>query len=302
MSGETSRTVAGRQLDTATGGAVGGLRRTLRRVWRDRNGRVGLAVTGGFLLLAGVAALGLSPYDPVAAHPADRLHPPSAGYWFGTDQFGRDIASRTFAGIAASLRVASLSVAIATVLGSVLGIVAGFLGSWTDAVVGRLTDVLFAFPAALLALALVAALGPGWLNTAIAIAIVYVPIFVRVSRGPALSVRETDYIKAGRVLGYSAPRLLGKHILPNVSAPIIIQVALALSWAILTESGLSFLGLGTQPPQPSLGLMVSDARNFVTSAWWTVAFPAAAIVGVVSGLNLLGDGLRAALDPREEQR
>lgn len=270
-----------------------------RRIWQDRNGRVGLVLTGLFLVAAVAAAVGVTPYDPLAAHPADQLAPPSAKYWFGTDQFGRDVAARTFAGIGASLRVAVLSVAIATVVGAALGIAAGYFGSWTDAVVGRCADVLFAFPAALLALALVAALGPGWFNTAIAIAIVYVPIFVRVARGPALSVREADYVKAGRVLGYSSGRLLGRHVLPNVSAPIVVQVALALSWAILTESGLSFLGLGTQPPQPSLGLMVSEARNFVTSAWWTVTFPAAAIAGVVIGLNLLGDGLRSALDPRE---
>lgn len=271
----------------------------MRNLWRDRSGRIGLVVTATFILLAVAATLGVSPYDPVAVHPADRLQAPSAAYWLGTDQFGRDIASRVFMGIATSLRVAVISVGIAATVGSLLGVAAGYFGGWLDAVVGRFADVLFAFPAALLALALVAALGRGWFNTSVAIAIVYVPIFVRVARGPALAVREMDYVRAGRVLGYAPPRLLGRHVLPNVAAPIIVQVALALSWAILTESALSFLGLGTQPPQPSLGLMVSDARNFVTSAWWTVAFPAAAIVGVVIGLNLLGDGLRTALDPQE---
>lgn len=276
-----------------------GLRATLGRIRRDRNGLVGIVLT---VLLLGVAVLalaGATPYDPIAQHAADRLQPPSGRYWFGTDQFGRDIASRTFAGIAASLRVAVVSVGIAAVVGSLLGITAGFLGRAVDAVIGRLADVLFAFPAILLALAIVAALGHGWLNTSIAIAVVYTPIFVRVARGPVLSVREHDYVKAGRVLGFSSSRLLFRHVLPNVSAPIAVQVTLALSWAILTESGLSFLGLGTQPPEPSLGLMVNEARNLVTEAWWTLTFPAAVIVLAVVALNLLGDGLRSALDPRE---
>ena len=276
-----------------------GWRTTARRVWRDRNGRLGTLLTAALLLAGIAAALGLTPYDPLAQEAADRLTGPSLRHWFGADQFGRDIASRTAAGVAASLRVAVLAVAVAAVLGSLLGIAAGFFGGMVDAAVGRLADVLFAFPAILLALAIVAALGHGWLNTAIAIAVVYTPIFVRVARGPVLSVREHDYIKAGRVLGFSSARLLFRHVLPNVSAPITVQVTLALSWAILTESGLSFLGLGAQPPEPSLGLMVSDARNLVQEAWWTLAFPAGVIVLAVIALNLLGDGLRSALDPRQ---
>ncbi|MQA25285.1 MAG: ABC transporter permease subunit [Micromonosporaceae bacterium] len=276
-----------------------GLRATALRIWRDRNGKLGLVLTGALLLVAIAAALGVTPYDPLAQESAQALDGPGARHWFGTDQFGRDIASRTFAGVAASLRVAALAVAVAALIGSLLGIVAGFFGGLVDAAVGRLADVLFAFPAILLALAIVAALGHGWLNTAIAIAVVYTPIFVRVARGPVLSVREHDYVKAGRVLGFSSARLLFRHVLPNVSAPIAVQVTLALSWAILTESGLSFLGLGAQPPEPSLGLMVSDARNLAAEAWWTLAFPAAMIVVAVIALNLLGDGLRSALDPRQ---
>lgn len=274
---------------------------TARRVWQDRNGRLGLLLGGVLAVAALTAFAGLTPYDPLAQHTADRLAGPDLSYWFGTDQFGRDIASRTAAGLAASLRVALLAVALAAGVGSMLGITSGFLGGTTDAVVGRLTDVLFAFPATLLALAIVAALGHGWLNTAVAIAVVYTPIFVRVARGPVLSVREQDYIRAGRVLGFSPARLLFRHVLPNVSAPIAVQVTLALSWAILTESGLSFLGLGTQPPQPSLGLMVADARAIMAEAWWTLAFPAVAIVLAVVALNLIGDGLRSALDPRESR-
>jgi peptide/nickel transport system permease protein len=286
----------------AGGAAPGGLRDLLSGVVRDRNGRIGLVITAVMVLLGVLTTLGLTPHDPLAQQPGQQLVGPSGSHWFGTDQFGRDIASRTFAGIAASLRVAVLSVTLAALLGTVAGVVAGYLGGGWDQVVGRLTDVLFAFPAILLALAVIAALGRGWFNTAIAIAIVYVPIFVRVARGPTLSVRELEYVAACRVVGFSGRRILFRHVLPNVSAPIVVQVALALSWAILTEAGLSFLGLGTQPPEPSLGLMVSEARNLTTTAWWTMAFPSLAVVVAVIGLNLLGDGLRSALDPREEQR
>jgi peptide/nickel transport system permease protein len=259
-----------------------------RRLWADRSGQIGVVLVGLVLLVGLLGAFGV-------------LDPPSLGHWFGTDQFGRDIAARTFAGIFASLRVSALAVLLAAVIGGLLGILAGFAGGFVDAVVGRCTDVLFAFPAILLALALVAALGHGWINTAIAISVVYVPIFVRVARGPVLAVRESDYVRAARTLGFSPARILFRHVLPNVSAPLGVQTALALSWGILTESALSFLGLGAQPPDPSLGLMVNDARNLLTEAWWTLAAPAAAIVVTVVGLNLLADGLRSATDPRSRR-
>jgi peptide/nickel transport system permease protein len=271
-------------------------------LWSVRNGRVGLIVMALLVLCALAAALGLTPYDPIAQDTEARLVGPSSSHWLGTDQFGRDVASRVAAGLLASLRVAVLSVALAAAIGSAAGIVSGYFGSWSDRVIGRLTDILFAFPAILLALAIVAALGRGWFNTVIAIAVVYLPIFVRVARGPVLSVREMDYIRAGRVLGFGTTRLLRRHVLPNVSAPIIIQIALALSWAILTESGLSFLGLGTQPPDPSLGLMVSEGRTLFDRAWWLLVFPSVAIVLAVTSLNLLGDGLRDVLDPTRSRR
>jgi peptide/nickel transport system permease protein len=297
-----ARAPDGRVDDVRAGAAPGGLRTVLRGVLRDRNGRIGLVITGVLVVTALAATFGLTPQNPLAQHTDHLLEGPSGTYWFGTDQFGRDIASRTFTGVAASLRVALLSVALAAVVGTIAGVASGYLGGIWDQVVGRLTDVLFAFPAVLLALAIIAAIGRGWFNTAIAIAIVYIPIFVRVSRGPTLSVRELEYVAACRVLGFSGPRILFRHVLPNVSAPVVVQVALALSWAILTEAVLSFLGLGTQPPEPSLGLMVSDARNLVTTAWWTMLFPALAVVLAVIGLNLLGDGLRSALDPKEDRR
>jgi len=279
-----------------------GVWRMVRRVWRDPGGRIGIVIVLVMVLLALLGLSHLLPHGPIEQTPADRLQGPSGTYWFGTDQFGRDVAARTFAGIFTSLRVSVVSVVLATVVGSALGVLSGFLGGWVDQVVGRVIDVLFAFPAILLALALVSALGSGWTNTAIAIAVVYAPIFARVARGPTLSVAQSEYIRAGRVLGVPTWRLLLRHVVPNVSAPIVVQVMLALSWAILTESALSFLGLGTQPPDASLGLMVSDAQNLVSTAWWTLVFPAAAIIVLVIGLNLLGDGLRSALDPRQSDR
>jgi peptide/nickel transport system permease protein len=274
----------------------------LRRIWRDGNGRIGLIAIAVLIIVAILGAVGALPHNPIEQHPTDRLQGPSGQYWFGTDQFGRDIAARVAVGIWTSLRIAVASVAVAAVIGSILGISAGFFRGWVDQVVSRLIDILFAFPAILLALAVVTALGSGWQNTAIAVAVVYTPIFARVSRGPTLSVGASEYVKAQRVLGTPMPRIMLRHVLPNVSAPIVVQVTLALSWAILTESSLSFLGLGTQPPAASLGLMVSDARDTVSGAWWTLTFPALAIVVVVIALNLLGSGLRSALDPRRDIR
>lgn len=282
-----------------TEGMVAGAkeRNRFRELWRNPNGKVGLVIVGILAVAAVLAMVGLTPADPIAQEPAIRFSPPSAQHWLGTDQFGRDVTSRVMLGVLASLRVAVLAVAIAAMVGSLAGIVAGYFGGWTDRLIGRATDMLFAFPAILLALTIVAVLGRGWVNTVIAIAIVYTPIFVRVARGPVLTVRESDFVKAGRVLGFGSRRLLFRHVLPNVTAPIIVQVALALSWAILTESSLSFLGLGTQPPDPSLGLMVSEARTLFARGWWLMVAPATSIVVAVVGLNLLGDGLRDIFDP-----
>jgi peptide/nickel transport system permease protein len=274
--------------------------RWLVRLLRSPSGLVGAVLTTLLVLGALLAAAGLLRYDPVAQQPLDRLLGPSGDFWFGTDQFGRDIFSRCVDGTRASLQVAVVAVALSATAGVLAGVAGGFLGGWIDAIVMRLSDVLFAFPAILLALAIVSALGAGWFNTAIAIAIVYVPIFARVARGPVLALQDVDFIRAGRVLGFSSLRLLFRHVLPNIAAPVIVQVTLSLSWAILTESSLSFLGLGTQPPQASLGLMVSDSRALAATAWWTLVFPAAFITLAVVGLNLLGDGLRDALDPTRD--
>lgn len=252
-----------------------------------------------FIMAAGAlcSAFGWLPHDPLIQNVNDILKGPSGKYWFGTDQFGRDIFSRTLDGLRRSLTVSIVAVSIAALVGVALGILGGYLGKWFDMLITRLSDVIFSFPAILLALAIVSSLGNSWVDTALSIAIVYTPIFIRVARGPVLAVKEMDYIKVSRILGYSSPRILIKHILPNVTAPIVVQTALSLSWAILTESGLSFLGLGTQPPDASLGLMVADAQSLAAFAWWTLAFPSLFITIVVVGLNLVGDGLRDAWDP-----
>jgi peptide/nickel transport system permease protein len=273
-----------------------------RRLVRNPSGLAGVALCAVLVLATLAAVFGVLPHDPLAQDTTAPLAAPSGDHWFGTDQFGRDIFSRVVVGIRSSAAIAVVAVTIATVLGVSAGIAAAYFGRWVSAVVLRVTDVLFAFPAILLALAIASALGHGWLNTAVAVAIVYIPIFVRVSRGPVLALRDADFIRAGRVLGFSPGRLLVGHVLPNIAAVIVVQVTLALSWAVLTESALSFLGLGTQPPTPSLGRMVSDATPLAATAWWALAAPAAAITIVVLGLNLLGDGLRDALDPTGSDR
>ena len=269
-----------------------------RRLLRSPAGVVGAVLVALVVVAAGAALLGLTPYDPIAQHPQTRLQAPSGRYWFGTDQFGRDVFSRCLAGVANSLRVAVVAVALSALVGTAAGICAGFYGGRIRGPVLAVTNILFAFPPLLLALTLAATFTRNWLTIAIAIAIVYVPIFVRVSRGPVLSLRETDFIKAARVLGIPTWRILLRHVLPNIAAIVIVQVTLSLSWAVLTEAALSFLGLGSPPPAPSLGSMVFDAKILAGTAWWNLAAPGAVIVVFVVGLNLLGDGLRDTLDPR----
>jgi peptide/nickel transport system permease protein len=259
-------------------------------------------VVGGVLVLimmviSLLSAFGITPHDPLIQDPVNALQGPSSQYWFGTDQFGRDILSRCMDGMRRSMTVSITAVSIATLVGVFLGVVGGYFGKVLDGFVVRFSDVIFAFPAILLALAIVNSLGNSWIDTSLAIAVVYTPIFIRVARGPVLSVKEMDYVKAVRILGFSTPKVLFSHILPNVLPTIVIQIALSMSWAILTESGLSFLGLGTQPPDASLGLMVSEAQALAAFAWWTLAFPSLFITIAVVGLNLVGDGLRDSLDP-----
>lgn len=273
-----------------------------RRGWAQRltataKGRIGLAVLCLLVLASLAAAAGLLPHPPAVQHPNQALQSPSGVYWLGTDQYGRDVFARVLAGLQLSVQISVLAVVISTVVGGLAGIGAGFVRGWLEAVVLRCTDILFAIPSILFALAIVTALGHGWLNSAIAVGIVYVPIFVRVVRGPVLALREEDFILAGRGLGFSTWRLLIRHVLPNVSGVLVVQVTLALAWAFLTEASLSFLGLGPPAPAASLGKMVSDATSLAAAAWWTLAGPAVTIVVAVVGLNLLGDALRDAFDP-----
>jgi len=265
--------------------------------WQSLSGRVGLILLALLLLGALCSLFHILPYGPLAQDPNAIIKGPSWHHLFGTDQFGRDIFSRVLDGLRRSLSVSVVAVFLATFLGLFIGVTAGYFGGFLDTLAVRLSDIFFAFPAILLALAIVSALGHTWIDTSLAIAIVYTPIFVRVTRGPVLSLKELDYIKATKILGYSSSRILIKHILPNIMPILLVQVALSLSWAILTESGLSFLGLGTQAPDASLGLMVSDAQSLVSFAWWTLAAPSLFLMLSVVSLNLVGDGLRDSLDP-----
>jgi peptide/nickel transport system permease protein len=271
----------------------------LRAVFRNPLGATGGLVLVAFVV-AGVAGHALAPYDATQVDVVSgRLAGPSAAHWFGTDQLGRDVGSRVLIGARDALRVAVVAVAIAAALGSAVGLIAGYRRGWTDAVLMRCMDVLFAFPAILLAIAVLAVRGPGPTNATFAIAIVYTPIFARIARAGALSVRETGYVRAARAAGAGDRRILLRHVLPNVSGPIIVQISLSLAFALLAEAALSFLGLGTQPPNPSWGGMLSDGRDYMQQAWWMAAFPGLTIYVVVLACNLVGDALRDALDPRE---
>ena len=269
----------------------------LRRALRHRLVMLGSAI---ILVLGFVALFGpwLAPYDPVGMDFGARFAPPSLAHPFGTDDFGRDIFSRILYGAAVSFRVAFIAVAISATVGVFLGAVAGFYGRWLDEVVMRFMDILFAFPAVLLAITVMAILGRGIENAMIAIAIVYIPIFARVARGAVISVRGREFVTAARALGQGNTTIIFKHILPNALGPIIVQTSLSLAFAILAEAALSFFGLGTQPPAPSWGRMLSEGRAFLRQAWWMGVFPGLAIMLAVMGFNFFGDGLRDLLDPR----
>jgi peptide/nickel transport system permease protein len=271
-------------------------------LWRSRNGRIGVIIVG-LVLVGGILGIfNLTPYPPANQDPGAVLKGISLGHVFGTDQFGRDVFSDALQGLGVSLEIAFLSVLIAGAIGSLLGIMAGFLGKWTSAVIMRFSDMMFAIPSILFALAIVTALGASVWDSSIAIGVGWIPIFVRVVRGPVLALRESDFVRAGKVLGFSRTRLLFRHILPSVAGVIAVQVSLALSWAILAEAGLSFLGLGPPPPVQSLGEMVSNSSSLASIAWWTLAGPSLVIVIAVIGFNFLGDGLRDAADPRTKTR
>jgi peptide/nickel transport system permease protein len=250
------------------------------------------------MVLVAVAAPLVAPYDPIAMEPPVRFQGPSLAHLFGTDEYGRDVLSRLIYGARISLEVGVISVGISLIVGAALGAIAGYYGRAIDMLISRVMDVLFAFPAILLAIALMAMLGSDIRNVMLAIGIVNVPIFMRVARASTLTVRTTQYVEAARASGARDVRLLVQHVLPNIAAPLIVQATLAFAWAIIAEAALSFLGLGTQPPTPSWGIMLSTGRTFMQQNPSDVIFSGAAISLAVLSLNILGDGLRDALDPR----
>lgn len=258
---------------------------------------IGLALVA-LQIFCALAAPWIAPYGPLEQHIMSRLQGPGPDFLLGTDQFGRDILSRILHGYGASLAVAASSVGIACLVGGTLGVVAAYYRGWTDRILMRLMDILFAFPIVLLAIGIIAVLGPGQWTTAIAIGIVYVPIFARLLRGPALVLSESEFVTAARSVGTGDGRIIRRHILPNLASVILVQVSLSLSTAILVEASLSFLGIGTQPPTPSLGLMLSEGRAYLTLSPWTSIFSGVAILLLSFGFNLLGDALRDSLDPR----
>lgn len=270
---------------------------TLQRMLHNRGAMVGLAIVVLMALSALLAPM-LAPYDPIQMAPADRLSPPSPAHWFGADLYGRDILSRVLFGARLSLRVGLLSILIGGSAGTLLGLLAGYYGRTTDEMIMRLMDVMLAFPGILLALVIVAFLGAGQNNVIIAVGVGLVPAFARLVRGSVLSTKENLYVMAATAIGCRTPRTIFRHILPNVAAPLIVLATLAVAWATLNAAALSFLGLGAKPPTPEWGTMLSEGRDYLRVAPWITTFPGLAIMILVVGMNLMGDGLRVALDPR----
>ncbi|MCS0673383.1 MULTISPECIES: nickel transporter permease [Bacillaceae] len=264
---------------------------------KNKMSLVGGSIVFIYIILAVLAPL-ISPYDPYEIDLVNKLQPPSADHIMGTDDKGRDIFSRILYGSQLSLAVGFVSVFIGALFGIVLGIISGYYGGWVDTIIMRFIDVLLAFPGLLLALAIVSALGPSLINVMIAVGVFSIPTFARIVRGSTLSVKKMEYIDAIRVLGASDLKIIFVHILPNIMSPIIVQGTLRLATSILSVAGLSFLGMGAQPPTPEWGAMLSDGRDFLFTAPHIALFPGIAIALIVLGFNLFGDGLRDALDPR----
>ncbi|HEX8009823.1 MAG TPA: ABC transporter permease [Casimicrobiaceae bacterium] len=271
--------------------------RALRRLVRRRGAMVALGVVAFFVAVALLAPL-LSPYDPVATSWSAVRKGPSAAHWFGTDEIGRDVLARVIFGTRASLLAGVVSVSIALAFGVPIGLTAGYVGGWVDALISRMTDAMLACPFLILAIALAAFLGPNLTNAMIAIGISATPIFIRLTRAQVLHVKVEDYVEAARAVGNSHLRIALRHILPNIVPPLIVQATLAVAAAIIAEAALSFLGLGQQPPAPSWGSMLNTAKNYIDNAPWMAIWPGLSIFLLVLSFNLLGDGLRDAFDPR----
>ncbi len=269
----------------------------VRTLFRQRQAQLGGVIILVLLTMAFFAPL-IAPYSPTEIKVGRPLQEPTRSHLFGTDDLGRDMLSRIVYGSRITLQIGTISVALALVLGVIAGIVSGYYGGWVDALVMRFTDVMLAFPGFLLALAIVSTLGPGINNVMIAVGLGSWPAFARVIRGSVLSVKEMEYVTAGRVLGATGPHIMRRAVLPNVLAPIIVLASLEFPAAVLTAAALSFLGLGAQPPSPEWGALLVDARNYIRTAPYLINIPGAAIFLVVLAFNLLGNTLRDVLDPR----
>lgn len=268
-----------------------------RRLVESKLARVGVVIVLIFVAAAVFAPL-LTGSGPTEQTLILRLKPPTMEHPFGMDHLGRDVFSRVIYGAQISLRIGVISVLVGLIFGTILGLLAGYAAGWTDAVIMRFMDIMLAFPSTLLAIAIVAARGPGLDNTIIAVGIVAIPIYARITRGTVLSVKEMDYVLAARSLGAQPSRLMVRHILPNCLSPIIVQATLGFATAVISAAALGFLGLGAQPPTPEWGAMLADSYQYLVNAPWALFFPGGAIMLTVLGFNLLGDGLRDALDPR----
>lgn len=264
------------------------------------------AVIGLLVLVALVVvvlfARQIEPYDPLGVAPLDALKGPSSAHWFGTDQYGRDVLSRVIEGAHVSLIIGLFAVAISVVFGSVLGLIAGYTESLVDSLIMRFIDMLLAFPGILLALAIIAALGPSLANVIVAVGVSTIPVYARVVRAEVLTVKRMIYVDAARVAGCSSWRLTLRHILPNVAASILVLATIGVAYSILNGAALSFLGLGVQPPSAEWGLMISDGRNYLRDSWWIATFPGITLACLILAVNLVGDGLRDAFDPRSRRR
>lgn len=275
-----------------------GSSRAWKKLKRNRSALFGFVLVAFFVAIAVLAPI-LPIADPAATSWSAIRKPPSELYWLGSDEIGRDLLSRMIWGARASLLAGVVSVLLAVAVGVPFGLLAGYFGGWTDQIISRITDALLATPFLILAIALAAFLGPSLTNAMIAIGLSATPIFIRLTRGQVLSVKTEDYVEGARAIGLSDIAIMWRYILPNVFAPVLVQATLTVATAIIAEASLSFLGLGQQPPDPSWGSMLNVAKNFMTQAPWMAWWPGAAIFLVVLGFNLLGDGLRDALDPRE---
>ena len=272
--------------------------RAWRRLLKRKSGVLGLVVITMFVVVAVFAPL-IAPFDPTQQSWTSIRQPPSLQHWFGTDELGRDLFSRVVFGTRASLLAGVVSISIALGLGVPVGLLAGYGGKWMDALIGRITDAMLACPFLILAIALAAFLGPSLQNAMIAIGLTAAPIFVRLTRGQVMAVKVEDYVEAARAVGNPPVRIALKHILPNIMPALIVQATISIATAIIAEASLSFLGLGQQPPAPSWGSMLNTAQRFLTNAPWMAIWPGLAIFLAVLSFNILGDGLRDALDPRE---